>query len=443
MKTRFPSLFASLALLSLTAAPLLVSSPARADMTETERKAAARAAFQEGVKLQDDGKAAEALTRFDSAEKLFDAPTHLLHIAECQALTGRLVEASETYETLARKKLGPNAPEAFTAAQEQGAAELGAVRARIPTLRVSIVTRPPNEKVQNLSINVNGVSMPTELVNIARPLNPGVYRFSAQATGLATERSIDVPLAEKEQKSIELVLVRSAAGAVVVVAPPPPVIVGPVGSSAPPPPAPYAAETPKPKTKPGPTSFGFLLGVRAGLSVPGGSVTQQADMDAAASTGGAFGIDVYARLARAMLLGITFEHDFLGGAKALPQLPSGTTVNTSANANYFGVNLGIIPNVDKVSFIGDIGIGQRWLNYDIGQSSGQAKGLEFHVGVGISIPVGPIRLAPLASLGIGSFSSGSVNGNSADVASGNSEAHVFAFLGLGGYYSADIGKKPE
>src|SRR5437879_7764852 len=114
MKTRL--LFCALSVL----ATLLSSTGARAQMSDTEKKAAARAAYQEGVKFQDEGKAAEALARFESAEKLFDAPTHLLHIAECQALTGRLVESSETYETLARKTLPPGAPDAFVQAQQQG-----------------------------------------------------------------------------------------------------------------------------------------------------------------------------------------------------------------------------------------------------------------------------------------------------------------------------------
>src|SRR4051794_25209468 len=96
----------------------------QAQMSDGERKAAARAAYTEGVELQEKGKPTEALARFEAAEKLFDAPTHVLRIAECQALTGKLVEASETYETLIRKTLPPNSPDAFVQAQEQGKAEL-------------------------------------------------------------------------------------------------------------------------------------------------------------------------------------------------------------------------------------------------------------------------------------------------------------------------------
>ena len=115
MKTRACAFSYCRSLAFAAAAGLIfLTTSAHAQMSETEKKAAARAAYQEGVKLQDDGKYAEALARFESAEKLFDAPTHLLHIAECQALTGRLVEASETYELLIHKALPAGSPDAFT-----------------------------------------------------------------------------------------------------------------------------------------------------------------------------------------------------------------------------------------------------------------------------------------------------------------------------------------
>ena len=87
--------------LALVACLLALTTTAAAQMSEGEKKAAARAAYTEGVDLQEKGKPAEALSRFEAAQKLYDAPTHLVRIAECQALTGKWVEASETYETLA------------------------------------------------------------------------------------------------------------------------------------------------------------------------------------------------------------------------------------------------------------------------------------------------------------------------------------------------------
>ena len=86
---------------------------AQAQMSETEKKAAARSAYTEGVQLEESGKFAEALARFEAAQKLFDAPTHQLHIARCQAKTGRLVEASEHYEALTCCSLSVDASDAF------------------------------------------------------------------------------------------------------------------------------------------------------------------------------------------------------------------------------------------------------------------------------------------------------------------------------------------
>ena len=55
------------------AAHVAVLSTAHAQMSEGERKAAARAAYSEGVELQEKGKPADALARFEAAQKLFDA----------------------------------------------------------------------------------------------------------------------------------------------------------------------------------------------------------------------------------------------------------------------------------------------------------------------------------------------------------------------------------
>jgi len=442
MKTRlsaFPfaaslsSFFHPLLALAVVVALLFVTTRAHAQMSETEKKAAARAAYQEGVKLQDDGKYADALARFESAQKLFDAPTHLLHIAECQALTGRLVESSETYETLARKTLPAGSPDAFTQAQQQGQAELPALRARIPSLRVTV--KPGPQQVQNLQVNVNGVIMPNELLGIARPLNPGTYRFSAQAVGWSTSAPIDVPLGEKEQKSVELTLVQVQGGGAVVVTPPPPPYAG--GNAATP-------ERAKPRSDGGggPTSAGMLLGIHGGAVIPTGELANNQKIDTFATAGGGGGIDVYLRLAKMLLLGATFDYASLGAPKNV----SGTgNFDASTHTTYAGVNLGIIPSVDKVSFIGDLGVGSRTASQKLTQGvvsqESSATGLEFALSAGISIPAGPIRIVPKVGLGVGSFSSATVNSTTVDIA--DKSTHTFVFLGLAAFYSLDFGAKPE
>lgn len=418
--------------LAVVASLLFVSIGASAQMSDTEKKAAARAAYQEGIQLQEQGKFAEALQRFEAAQKLYDAPTMLLHIAECQALTGRLVEASETYELLSRKTIPAGSPEAYVQAQQQGQAELPALRARIPTLRVT--TKPGPQQVPNLTVNVNGVNMPVELLGIARPLNPGTYRFSAQGTGWATAQSVDVPLAEKEQKSVELTLVQGGGGAVVVAPPPPP--------------PPYGGNPDKPITKAptgGPTSSGLLIGAHVGAVIPTGDVAKDSAFDKFAVAGGGGGLDVYARLAKMLLIGGVFEYASLGAPSSIQGIASTQSVDATQHTTYVGINVGIIPNVDKVSFIGDVGLGSRYIEQTLklGNQTAErsAKGLEFSFGAGISIPVGPIRIVPKTTLGIGSFSSSALNGSSDDIPSDARGTHVFVMVGVAAFYSLDFGQK--
>ncbi|HEY8080129.1 MAG TPA: carboxypeptidase-like regulatory domain-containing protein [Labilithrix sp.] len=174
-----------------------------ASMNDAEKKATARVAFTDGVALQDKGDCASALTKFETAERLHDAPTHLLHIAECQASTGKLVEAQETYETLAHMTLDKAAPDAFRQAQDQGKKELTAEKARVPTLAIKVT--PAN--APGLVVQVNGARLANDLVGLARPTNPGTYKLTATATGYKTANA-DVPVVEGEKRSIELRLAR-------------------------------------------------------------------------------------------------------------------------------------------------------------------------------------------------------------------------------------------
>jgi hypothetical protein len=439
--------------LALLGTALVGARTARAQMTEGERKGAARAAYLEGVELQDKGKPAEALARFEAAQKVFDAPTHLLRIGECQELTGRLVEASETYETLIRKTLPPGSPEPFVQAQEQGKTKLEKLRPRIPTMRVTV--KPEPQALANLQITLNDRQLPVELVGIARPVNPGSYQLSAAASGWRTAAPVTVDVQEKEQKSIELVLQQSAGGAVAV-APPPPygAPAAPVAAA----PPPYAQPKPRPAAA-GPSSTGLLLGGRVGAWGPGGNVDGARTFNEYASAGPGFGIDVVGRFAKVVLLGGTFEWASLGAPDA-SAFPTRTEVELSTKTTYFGLLVGIMPNVDKVTFVGDIGLGRRSMsrdvtakNRDTGASLTSAEsysGFELAFNAGISIPAGPIRIVPKAGLAFGTFSDhdcgrgtqqmglpGCGIGSSVDNA-----GHTIFTVALGLYYHVDIAKKP-
>lgn len=191
---------------SATPAPTTTTPAVTApDMSESERKATARAAYMEGVKLQEAGNCAEALPRLEAAQKLFDAPTHLLHIGQCQAASGKLVEAAETYETLVRKPLQKDAPDVFRQAQDEGKGELAKVKPRIPTLRVQITPAPSS--LSSLVVKLNGNAVPNEVLGIARPVNPGKYKVTVWAAGYK-EASETVDVGEGSPKAVELKLAK-------------------------------------------------------------------------------------------------------------------------------------------------------------------------------------------------------------------------------------------
>jgi hypothetical protein len=132
---------------------------------------------------------------------MYDAPTHLLHIAQCQASTGRLVEAQESYATLAHLTLGAQAPAAFREAQDAGRRELSRLKPRIPTLRLA--TSPPAASLKNLVVQINGTQLPSDLLGVARPINPGNYHVTLTA-GPGRTGTGDVEIKEGETKALEV-----------------------------------------------------------------------------------------------------------------------------------------------------------------------------------------------------------------------------------------------
>lgn len=433
---------------------LLFTARAGAQLSESERKAAARAAYTEGAALKDEKRWGEALEKFEKAQKLFDAPTHLLNIAECQAQLGRLVEAQETYEVLIRKPLGPNPPEAFATAQKAGEQELPALRARIPTLRVSV--KPDASQLPNLQVLVNNAQVPVELLGIARPVNPGTYKLTAAATGWATPGPTEIELRDRDQRNVELTLVRTAAAPPPVVAPMPAPYVGPTTPPPAPGPAPAAAPPdakPVPPKPLGSSDTGLLLGGRAGVFMPGGKLVagttvlgisvgrDSLDVDQVARTGGGFGGDAIFRLGRTLLLGVGIDWASLGS-------PTGASGDYSATTLYYGALLGLLTNPDKTAFYGDVTLGRRALSLtgdvaNVTEGKRSYSGVELGLGMGVAIPAGPLRILPKVSLALGEF--GSVeqcpNRVSCTTSSNSSGLHTMVFVGLGAYYHVDLGKK--
>lgn len=413
-----------------------VASTANAQMSDSERKSAARAAFQEGVALQQQGKVAEALARFQAGEKLYDAPTISLRVAQCQVLLGKLVQGAETYEALVRRNLGPNPTEAFVEAQKQAETELPAVRQRIPTLRVTI--KPDAASLSNLHVIENDTDVPIELLGIARPINPGVYKLHAVADGWTTTAPVELRVAEKEHKSIELVLVQQAgAGATTGPAPLPPAYYPTVESPKSGTSGGYTYPPQKPKSSP----TGLLVGLRGGLFIPFGKDDLGQPLNDGVRAGALGGIDGYLRLQN-LLLGLSFEAAALGKGTAVARGGGASETSKGGSTSYIGASIGLVANVDTTSFIGDVGLGYRSLTMETTRADGTTGKYdlgspELLLDLGIAIPAGPIRIVPKFTLAAGSFEKDSTTSSS----DGGNVYGVTTFS-LGLYYHFDVGKKP-
>ena len=186
MKPWLRATICSVVLLSL--APL-----AHAEETP-EIRAAARTTAKSGLQAYNEGDYHRAADYFERAEKLLHAPTHLLYLARSQVQLGRLVAAREAYLKLDRETLDAKAPKAFVDALDAAKKELDALEPRIPY--VSLVVQGGGEDV---SVFRDGQQVPSPLIGVPQPIDPGTYVFEAKGPGLiSSKQSLTIDEGAKE-----------------------------------------------------------------------------------------------------------------------------------------------------------------------------------------------------------------------------------------------------
>lgn len=172
------------------------------EVTDADRTAA-RDLYNAGAALQQQGKHADALDKFQRSVSVFPAPTTLLHVAQCKIALGRLVEAAEDYRAIINVTMPKGSPPAFFDAQKMAAQELGTLEPRVPHAKV-IVTP---DKTPGLQVTIDGQPLNAALVGVTRPIDPGTHKVVATAPGYApAEQSFDIK--EKESKDIPLTMKR-------------------------------------------------------------------------------------------------------------------------------------------------------------------------------------------------------------------------------------------
>lgn len=219
-----------------------------ADASPEERQAA-RALADKGLELFEAGKWVEALDRFQRAETVLHAPTHLLYMARAEARLGRLLPARKLYERVAAETLPAGAPKAFVQARAEAEAELSMLVEDIPTLQV--VARHGNGRP--VTVEIDGARVGEAPV----ALEPGMHLVAVRSADQATVTR-NVELARGARERVEIVVAGT---------PPPPA----------PTPAPEAPSPANPLLVPAIVAFG-VAGVGAALGVGfGAAASGEAD----------------------------------------------------------------------------------------------------------------------------------------------------------------------
>lgn len=228
---------------------------ANAQDQQAENVAAARSLGVQGVQLADAGKCPEAIEKLSRAESLYHAPTILGRLGECQVTVGQIVLGTENLNRVVREQLPANAPKAFKAAQERAAKVLETALPRIAHLTVVVEPADPN-----LRVTVDGSPVPSALIGVERPTDPGKRVVVATAPGFVEAKSeVDLPEGGRQTVSLKLV--------------PDPNVPAAVPVAVPVAPAPAPVQPPPEKASGGGKTLSYVLLGVGGVGIAVGAVT--------------------------------------------------------------------------------------------------------------------------------------------------------------------------
>jgi hypothetical protein len=162
--------------MSVRALPALVialglASPARAD-----NAAAANALFDEGKRLMQAGRYAEACTKFADSQRLDPGVGTILNLASCYEKNGQTASAWSAYRAAAAA-----ARDKGQSAREKAARE--SVARLEPELLKVIVTVTPQPDADTLTVTLDGTAIPPGLRGIPTPVDVGNHRLEASGAG--------------------------------------------------------------------------------------------------------------------------------------------------------------------------------------------------------------------------------------------------------------------
>ena len=139
--------------------------------------AAAQALFDQGRKLMEQERWAEACPKLEESERLDPAGGTLLHLALCREHEGRIATAWAIYQdALAQAKRDARKDRAKVA-QER----VDALTPRLPHVRVRVA--PANRRIEGFTITRDDVTVGEAQWGEALPVDPGSHALTARGSG--------------------------------------------------------------------------------------------------------------------------------------------------------------------------------------------------------------------------------------------------------------------
>lgn len=160
---------------------------ARAEEVIDPARLEARRLAKRGDQAFTIGRCDRAIPLWQAANNKYYAPTILFRIARCQALMGKVVDATKTLEAIVARPGEPGEPEPFTAAREQAATELPNLRARIAHLRVE-VQAPGLSEPHHVLVDMQPIPNAATGVDV----DPGEHQVRIEARGRMWESVVTV-----------------------------------------------------------------------------------------------------------------------------------------------------------------------------------------------------------------------------------------------------------
>lgn len=159
------------------AGPMALSS---ASAATDEEKAGARALAEQAIDAFNKGRFEQAVDLLRRAETLVHSPGHWLYMGRAYVKLGRLVLAQEAFLKAEREPLSDDSPEAFRAAVADASTELETLRPRIAKVTIDLV----GVERSLATVKVDGAAVPSALVGVPMPVDPGERQFQATAPGM-------------------------------------------------------------------------------------------------------------------------------------------------------------------------------------------------------------------------------------------------------------------